>query len=61
MIELHIVLNDAGQVSVTGPLENRLLCYGLLEAAKEVIAAHQAQSQRRVQPATHFGPITKGS
>jgi hypothetical protein len=61
MVELHIVLNELGQVSVTGPLENRLLCYGLLEAAKEVIAAHQAVNQNRVQPATHFGPIKKGS
>lgn len=37
--ELHITLDHAGQIRVTGPLENRVLCYGLLGLAQEVVAA----------------------
>jgi hypothetical protein len=34
---LKIELSADGQVHVEGPLENRLLCYGLLGMAAEVV------------------------
>lgn len=34
---LVIELMPDGSVNVTGPLPNKILCYGLLESAKEVI------------------------
>lgn len=58
--ELLITLQDTGQVTVTGPIEQRLLCYGLLEVARDVIAAHQPLDQRIVQPATVL-PVGKGN
>lgn len=39
---LTITMNDQGGLSVTGPIENKLLCYGLLEAARDVICSHKA-------------------
>lgn len=33
-----IQLMPDGSVNVTGPLSNKVLCYGLIESAKEVIA-----------------------
>lgn len=52
-VELRIVMNEAGDVQVSGPIENKLVCYGLLELARETIALHAAQvQQRRVQLAT---------
>ena len=38
--QLVITLNDNGAVSVTGPIMDKLFCYGLLEGAKEVIAKY---------------------
>jgi len=51
-VTLTITLSEAGQVSCTGPLENRLICYGLMELAKEVIREHSANMNRRVIPAS---------
>lgn len=35
--------SDADKISVTGPLEQRTLCYGMLERAKEDIAMYHAK------------------
>ena len=36
-LTLTITLNSDGQVGVTGPIGDKLICYGLLEVAKETI------------------------
>jgi len=42
-----------GQVNVTGPVENGLVCYGMLECAKDAIRNFAAQrTQRAILPAT---------
>lgn len=35
--ELIIKLRKDGSVNVTGPIQNKVLCYGAMEAAKEAI------------------------
>lgn len=37
-IQIH--MDAAGHVSVSGPLENKVLMYGLLELTKEVVQAY---------------------
>ena len=37
MIKLTIMLTQDGNVSVEGPLQDKILCYGLLEMAKDTI------------------------
>ena len=49
-IQLVITMDDAGSVGVNGPIQNPLLCYGLLEMAKVAIQDHIRQNQRLVQP-----------
>lgn len=39
---LTITLNDQGRLSVTGPIENKVLCYGLLGAARDEISSYKA-------------------
>lgn len=52
-IELKISINDAGQVAITGPIDNEMLVYYLLEKTRQAVATHHAQAaQRIVQPAT---------
>lgn len=49
---LEILLNDNGQVQVNGPIADRVLCYGLLEVAKDSVQAYTIEQQRQVQPTT---------
>lgn len=50
--EIKIQLTDTGQVLVTGPMENKVVFYGLLEVAKETSVAFNKAAENRVQPAT---------
>ena len=38
--KLTITMSPNGAVSVTGPIDNGLICYGLLEVAKDVVRDH---------------------
>ena len=38
--KLTITLSPNGRVDVNGPIDNAMLCYGLLEVAKDVIRMH---------------------
>mgnify|MGYP001585277815 CR=1 FL=1 len=42
--ELLIRLEDDGRIQVQGPLPNKVLCYGLLELAKDIVRAHQGRA-----------------
>lgn len=64
VIELHIRFNpETKQVAVAGPLADRLLCYGMLEMAKEVLqqqatAAKPGPLSPLVMPRLHLeGPL----
>jgi hypothetical protein len=39
-LELKITMSDEGAISVLGPIENKVLAYGMLEMAKKVIKEH---------------------
>lgn len=49
---LEIILNDEGQVLVNGPIEDRLLCYGLLGVAKDSLKDHHDVRASLVKPAS---------
>jgi hypothetical protein len=40
-------MDQSGHVSVSGPLENKVLMYGLLELAKEVVQAYNANVKQQ--------------
>jgi hypothetical protein len=50
--QLTITLTDEGKLSIAGSINNKLLAYGLLEAAKDAIRLHHEQQQNRIQPVT---------
>ena len=62
-VKLQITLSPNGEVSVTGPIENAMLCYGLLEAAKDVIRNHvqkkAAAASPIVMPGSIGGPLLR--
>lgn len=63
VITFTINMYDNGQVDVSGPVENKVLCYGLLEVARDAIAEHakKAAEQRIVTPGpAGLSLVTKG-
>lgn len=63
-IQLIITMDDQGQVSVNGPIQNQLLSFGLLEMAKTAISEHnKQQADKRVQlapPGLAVPPVLPG-
>jgi hypothetical protein len=57
MIDLVIHMGEDRRVSVTGPIDDMLLCYGLLEIARDVIAARAQPAARRIIPASTLPPL----
>lgn len=50
-IQLTVTMDETGKVNVNGPIQNALLCFGLLEMAKVAINNFAQQNEQRVQPA----------
>lgn len=42
-LKLIITINPDGSVSVNGPINDKVICYGMLEAAKDAIREHHAR------------------
>lgn len=52
---LTITLHDDGKLELHGPIDQKILCYGVLEAAKHAVQAHQPQARPRIL--APVGPI----
>jgi len=46
--KLEITLQADGNISVTGPINQTLLCYGMLDLAKDAIRTHAATADKRI-------------
>lgn len=56
---IEITMTDKGEIAVSGPFNNKLLCFGLLEIARDVIRAQaEAIEGKRVlvTPALSLAP-----
>lgn len=51
---ITITLDEQGRVEVSAPFANKLLCYGLLQTALEVVKEQSAVAQRLIQPASRL-------
>jgi hypothetical protein len=50
--QITITVDDGGQMNVAGSLENKMIAYGMLEVAKEVVKHMHDENARRIQAAT---------
>ena len=49
MVKIEIEMDDQGRVSFNGPLGNKVLCYGLLQVAADIVRkAETPESQIQV-------------
>lgn len=37
MVKIEITMDDQGRIGVNGPLQDKILCFGLLELAKAAV------------------------
>ena len=54
-MELVIKVNPDGTLTIGGPIENKVLCLGILELAKKAIIDHQASAIQVAPAGTIFG------
>ena len=57
--KLTITLSPNGNVRVDGPVDQIILCYGLLDAAKDVIRTHAQKKAESLVIPTH--PLLPGN
>jgi hypothetical protein len=50
MIQVVITLSDDGQLTITGPIQNKVLTYGILERAKDVVRAQPLKAPDIIVP-----------
>jgi hypothetical protein len=58
-IVLKVTLKAGGRVSIEGPLDNRMLCYGMLGMATELVvngAPRKNEEESRIVVPTLVGP-----
>lgn len=48
--ELTITMYTDGGINISGPLDNGVLCYGMLETGKDCVRTHIAQQQAKKAP-----------
>ena len=58
--ELKITINDDGQLSVSGPIQNKLLSYGMLMVAMDAIRDQHEANSRLIQPVSMLPPKVPG-
>jgi hypothetical protein len=52
-----ITMTNKGQINMNGPIDDKMLCYGLLEIAKEVVKTHNDNKAKIVRPAFQLPPM----
>jgi hypothetical protein len=50
-VVLTIKLLPDGSININGPIADKVLCYGMLEAAKDAVREYVAASRSRIIPA----------
>lgn len=54
-----ITLDEQGVISLNGPIDHPLECYGLLELARQAVADYQRQKAAKA-PAIQLAPAMSG-
>ena len=54
--KLIIVLNNRGQLSINGPLQDKILCYGMLTMARDCVYEYSI-NQKKQQDTLIIPPI----
>lgn len=56
VITLTITLDERRQLNIAGPIDDKILCFGMLECAKDAVRDHVARSQSAIVPPPNGPP-----
>ena len=59
--QLIITLTDENQINISGPIQNKLLCYGMMCVAMDAMRESHEQNKQLIQPATLIPPTNIGN
>lgn len=48
--QLLITIDEAGKINITGPIDDPILAYGMLECARDAIRDFNDEQNRRIIP-----------
>lgn len=57
-VRIVIEVKEGGQITVTGPLHDKVACYGLLGVATDIVRAHEATQRVVPAPPMWRPPVT---
>ena len=49
-VRLSIIMFSNGEITLHGPVQDKILCWGLLRAAEEIVSRYKADSSNIVVP-----------
>lgn len=50
MLKFMIELDQrTGQMQISGPIDDKMLCYAILESAKDAVREHHAERERKMK------------
>lgn len=47
-VELIITVSNGGEIRVHGPIHDKILCFGLLEIAKDIVRTYKPEEQSNI-------------
>jgi hypothetical protein len=56
MVEIKIIAADDGSIRVEGPIENKVLCLGLLDIAHDTVLKYDPKQNKIIKPTLSFVP-----
>jgi hypothetical protein len=56
-MKIIITVSPEGNISVEGPLQNKIVMFGILEAAKDAVKNYDPTKVQLIQP---VGPVANG-
>ncbi len=60
--KLVIEQTPDGRIQVSGPIGNKVLAYGMIEAAKDAIRVYGSKEPQQIQPVSFIPPhLVKGN
>ena len=56
-IKIEITMEENGQILVTGPLQDKILMFGILEVARQIVHSYKGDVNSIVKPSLFIPPI----
>lgn len=59
--QIVITMEDTGQIKMTAPMDQKIVCYGMLEIARCLVDAHKPGEQRIIPAGGVLPPAFPGT